>query len=83
VPIFKKRNSAHVTNYGSISVLNNVFKSLESIIYDHLPFNFKSKLHPSQHCFVKSQTAVTNLVTYLNDDLPSVGSQEHLDLYLF
>jgi hypothetical protein len=52
VPIFKKGNSALVTNYRPISILNNFSKILESIVHDHLSFNFRSKLHPSQHGFI-------------------------------
>jgi hypothetical protein len=47
VYIFKKGNSALVTNYRPISISNNVSKIFESVVHDHLSFNFKFKLHPS------------------------------------
>jgi hypothetical protein len=40
-------------------------------------------LHPNQHGFVKSKSTVTNLVTYLNDVLPSVCSQGQFDSVYF
>jgi hypothetical protein len=83
VPTFKKGNSALVTNYRPISILNNFSKIFESVVHDHLSSNFKFKLHPSQHGFIKSKSTVTNLVTYLNDVLPSVCSQGQFDCVYF
>jgi hypothetical protein len=74
-PIFKKGNRDLVGNYRSILILNNFSKFFGSVIYDHLSFYFKFKLYPNQHGFVKSKSSVTNLVSYLNDVLPSVSSQ--------
>jgi hypothetical protein len=83
VPIFKKDTKALVGNYRPILILNNFSKIAESIIHDHLSFYFKSKLHPNQHYFVKSKPTVTNLVTYLNNVLPSVCSQGQFDVVYF
>jgi hypothetical protein len=83
VPIFKKSNRALIGNYRPISILNNFSKIFESIIYDHLSFYFKFTLHTNQHCFVKSKSTVTNLVTHLNDVLPSVCSQGQFDSVYF
>jgi hypothetical protein len=83
VPIFKKGNRALVGNYRPTSTLNNFSNIVESIIHDHLSFYFKFKLHPNQHGFVKSKSTVTNLVTYLNDVLPSVRSQGQFDSVYF
>jgi hypothetical protein len=69
----QKGNRALVGNYRPISILNNFSKIFESIIHDHLSFYFKFKLHPNQHGFVKSKSAVTNLVTCLNDVSPLRG----------
>jgi hypothetical protein len=74
---------ALVVNYRPISILNNFSKIFESIIYDHLSFHFKFKLHPNQHGFLKSKSAATNLVTYLNDVTPSVCSQGQFDSVYF
>jgi hypothetical protein len=83
VPIFKKRNRALVGNYRPVSILSNFSKIVESIIHDYLSFYFKFKLHPNQHGSFKSKSTVTNLVTYLNDVLPSVYSQGHFDSVYF
>jgi hypothetical protein len=52
-------------------ILNNFSKIFESIVHDHVSFNFKPKVHPNQHGFIKSKSAVSNLIIYLNDVLPS------------
>jgi hypothetical protein len=56
----KKGSSALVTNYRPVSLLNIFSKILEIVIHDQLSYYFESKLHPSQHGFVKSISAVTN-----------------------
>jgi hypothetical protein len=81
--IFRKGSGALVVNYIPILVLNNFSKIFASIIHDHLFFNFKSKLHPNQHCFVKPKSMVTNSVNYLNDVLLSVSSQGQFDSVYF
>jgi hypothetical protein len=71
----KKGNSAIVSNYRPIYILNNFSKIFEFIIYDHLHNFFKCRLYPSQHGFRKFNSTATNLVTYLNSIIPSVSSQ--------
>jgi hypothetical protein len=44
--IFGKGNRALVVNYRPIAISNNFSKICQNI-YDHLSFNFKSKLHPN------------------------------------
>jgi hypothetical protein len=83
VPIFKKGNKVLVGNYRPISILNNFSKIFESIIHDHLLFYFKFKQHSNQHGFVKSKSTVPNLVTYLDDVLPSVCPQGQFDSVYF
>jgi hypothetical protein len=77
VPVVKKGNSAPITDYRTIKILNIFFpKIVESIIHDQLSFYFKFKLHPSQYGFIKSKSTATNLLTYsLNSITVSVSSQ--------
>jgi hypothetical protein len=79
VPIFKKDNRTLVVNYRPTSILNNFSKIFESIIYDHLFFHLKFKLHSNQHGFLKYKSTATNLITCLNDVTPSVCSQGQFD----
>jgi hypothetical protein len=53
ISIFKTRNRALAVNYRPISILKSFSGIFVSITHDHLSFNFKSKLHPNQHDFVK------------------------------
>jgi hypothetical protein len=75
VSIFKKDNSALVNTNRSISILNNFSKISGSTIHNHLSFKFKFKLYPGQHGFITSKSMETNLVTSLNDVIPSACSQ--------
>jgi retron-type reverse transcriptase len=53
-------------------------------MHDHLSFNVKSNLHPNQHCFVKSNSTVTDLVTYLYYVLRSVCSEgQFVSVYFY
>jgi hypothetical protein len=63
VPVFKTGNSAIVTNYRPITIVNNFSKIVLSIIYDQVSFYFKRKLNYSQHDFIKRQSTATNLLT--------------------
>jgi hypothetical protein len=83
VPIFKKDISALVANYRSFSPLNNFSKDFEIIIHDQLYYYFKSKLHKSQHGFIKSKSTVTNLITYFNKVISVVCSQGQMDATYF
>jgi hypothetical protein len=82
IPIFKNGDSALVANYRHISLLNN-FPVFLSIIHDQPSYYFKSKLHPSQHGFIKSKSTVTNLITYLNKVTPVVCSQGQMEAVCF
>jgi hypothetical protein len=53
IRMLKKGNSALVGNYRPIYFLKDFSKIFKSTIYDHLSLNFKSKLHPSWHGFIK------------------------------
>jgi retron-type reverse transcriptase len=77
VPVFKKGNSTIVSTYRLIS------KIFEFIVYDHLYNFFKFRLNPFHHGFRKFNSTATNLVTYLNSIIPSVGSQEQTDSVYF
>jgi hypothetical protein len=79
VTIFKKGDRALVVIYQTTSILNNFSSIFKSIIYDQLSFYIKSRLHLNQQGFVKSKSAVTNLVTCFKDVLSSVCSQGQFD----
>jgi hypothetical protein len=82
VPIFKKCNEALIVDYRPISIVNNFSKIFISSIYNHLSFNFKSKLKPNQHGFLISKSTLTNLITYLNDvALPVVVLMDKLNQF--
>jgi sarcosine oxidase/L-pipecolate oxidase len=59
------------------------FQSFRKYFHDRLSYYFKSKLHPSQHEFVKSKSIVTNPIAYLNTVTPVVCSQGQIDAIYF
>jgi hypothetical protein len=83
VPVFKKGNSASVSNYRPISILNNFSKLFELVIQDHISHYLKFTLNPCQHSFTKSKSTVTNLVSYLESISPLVTSQGQTDAIYF
>jgi hypothetical protein len=83
VPVVKKSNSALITNYRPIKILNIFSKIVESTIHDQLSFYFKFKLHPSRNGFIKSKSTAINLLSYLNSITNSVSSQRQTDSIYF
>jgi hypothetical protein len=83
VPVFKKGNSASVSNYRPISILNNFSKLFELVVQDHISHYFKFKLDACQHGFTKSKSTITNLATYLEFITPLVTSQGQADAIYF
>jgi hypothetical protein len=79
VAVFKKGNSASVSNYRPISILKNFSKLFELIVQDHISHHFKFKLDACQHGFTKSKSTITNLVTYFEFITPLVTSQGQAD----
>jgi hypothetical protein len=53
VAVLKKDNTASVSNYRHISVLNNFSKLFEFVIHDHVSHYLKFKLNPSHRDFTK------------------------------
>jgi hypothetical protein len=80
---FKKGKPSSVGNDRPIAILNNIFKVLKFIIHDYVSHLSKSKLNSSQHGFIKSESNVTNLVTFLDFVTPIVCLQGQTDLVYF
>jgi hypothetical protein len=72
--VFKRGNSASVSNCLAISLLNNVSILLEFVIHDHVSYYLNFKINPYQPGFTKS--VITNLENYLDFISPSVGPRQ-------
>jgi hypothetical protein len=81
--MFKKGNTASVSNYRPISILNTFSKLFELVIHDHVSHYLKFKLNPCQHGFIKSKSTITNPVTYLDFTTPLVSCQSQADTIYF
>jgi hypothetical protein len=79
----KKDESSFVSNYRSISLVNNFSKVLEFVVNCHMSHYFTSKLNPNQHGFVKMKSTITNLVTYFDFISPFVSFQRQVDSVYF
>jgi hypothetical protein len=78
VPVFKRGNHATMSNYRSISILNNFPKLFEYIIHDHV--SQYAKFNPNQHGFTRTKFTVNDLVTLL-DFLAPVGQRQADAIY--
>ena len=69
VPIFKKGNRAHATNYHPISLTSICCKIMERIIHSHLFSHLESLniLCEQQHGFRPRRSCKSQLITTLND----------------
>jgi hypothetical protein len=81
VPLFKRGNHAAVSNRRPIFILNNFSGLFRFIIHDHVLHYIK--LNPNQHGFTKSESTVTNLVTFLDCMTPVVRGQRQADAVYF
>jgi hypothetical protein len=79
----KKDNTASVSNYRPISILNIFSKLFELVAHVHVSHYLKSKLNPCQHGFTKSKSTITNLATYLDFIAPLVSYQSQADAIYF
>jgi hypothetical protein len=79
VPVFKEGKAALKNNYGFIFSLNTFSEIFGIVIHEHISHHLKSKSKPHQHAFIKSKSAFTNLVAYLDLIIPLVHSQHHVD----
>ena len=81
VPIFKDDDKSSVEQYRPISLLCNISKVLEKLIYDELYEIVKQKLDNSQHGFRKQRSVVTQMLMFL-DHLYSCYDTEDKELYV-
>jgi hypothetical protein len=81
-PCFQKNFPFH-ENYRPIAILNNFYKILVFIIYDHVSHFSKSKLNLSQLGFITSKSNVINLVTVLDYVTHLVCSQCQTTIFDF
>jgi hypothetical protein len=79
VSVFKEGKAALKNNYGSISSLNTFSEIFGIIIHEHISHHLKSKSKPYQHAFIKSKSAFTNLIAYLDLIIPLIHSQHRVD----
>lgn len=83
VPVFKAGDVSDRNNYRPISLLSNVSKIFESVIYARV-YNFiKQKIGNAQHGFVNGRSVESNLCTFISYCAPIVTSQGQVDVVLF
>ena len=78
-PIFKSGNKQLVQNYRPISILSNISKVFESLIYKVILHDVKNKIIPQQHGFFPGRSVETNLCTYTEYILKSLDSRTQVD----
>ena len=79
VPVLKKGDPANVNNYRPISILSNLSKVMEHIMYVNIYHRVKSFLSPNQHGFMSRRSTVTNLASisqFLAETLDNGGQAD-------
>jgi hypothetical protein len=66
-----------------MAILSNISEIFEFAIHDHISHILKSKLNLSHHDFIKSESTVNNLVTFLDFFTLLVCSQWQNDSVYF
>ena len=82
VPIFKKGNRAHATNYRPISLTCICCKIMERLIHSHLFSHLESLniLCEQQHGFRPGRSCESQLITTLNDITKTIDSGFQTDI---
>lgn len=62
-PIFKKGDSALVSNYRPVTILSNFAKVFDSLVYSEVYRNVHPYISVSQHGFMSGRSTVTNLLS--------------------
>ena len=63
-PVFKKGDRAQISNYRPISILSNLSKICEKVLFSGIYGAVKSFLSPHQHGFVRGRSTTTNLCCF-------------------
>ena len=67
IPIFKANDKSNVKNYRPISLLSNISKVLERIVYNRTLQITSSFITHTQFGFCKSKSTLQQLLLYFND----------------
>ena len=80
VPIPKSGSKSLVNNYRPISLLSNVSKVLERLIYDRISDFIRSRISQYQFGFMMHRSQVHKLLTSLNIIVSSINSRHCADI---
>ena len=80
VPIPKKGDAHEVTNYRPVSLLSQVSKVLERLIFRHVSSFIKDSLYDIQHGFRCNRSCVTQLLNVFHDLGRALDSGNEIDL---
>jgi hypothetical protein len=81
VPITKKGDAHEVTNYRPVSLLSQVSKVLERLLFRQVSSFIKHSLYDIQHGFRCNRSCVTQLLNVLHDLGRALDSGNEIDLF--
>ena len=67
IPVFKSGDLTQVKNYGPISLLCNISKVLERIIYNKLINHVSCQINPAQFGFMQNRSTTQQLLIFLSN----------------
>lgn len=79
-PILKKGDKSDLRNYRPISILSNLAKVFEQILYGYIFNNIHRHISPVQHGFMRGKSTVTNLLCITQDICSAIDCRSQLDV---
>ena len=67
IPVFKSGDPTQVKNYRPISLLSNISKVLERIIYNKLIDHVSCQINPAQFGFMQNRSTTQQLLLFLSN----------------
>ena len=80
VPIFKSGDRSSISNYRPISLLCNVSKVLEHIIFNKIIHHITISISPTQFGFLQRRSTIQQLILFLNDIHNAVSNGHQTDV---
>lgn len=66
IPIYKNGKKTDVSNYRGVTIMKNLAKVFERVVYDQLSMKIAPKLSKNQHGFLSNRCIETNLMEFVN-----------------
>ena len=66
-PIFKEGDKQSVEKYRPITLLSNISRVLETLLFDKIICKIEMDISPKQYCFTKQRSEITQMIMFLSE----------------